>query len=115
LPGLRRKVELIKHRENIIPLPFPVAPVKVIRHKPIDGILTTRKPNPGTPRRFIAAFTQPFPRAAPARHHASDQVEGIQRPHPAMSINWKPLNLTKRGWIWINSTIHNPISPLQNS
>jgi hypothetical protein len=115
LPGFRRKVGLINHRENIIPLPFPVAPVKVIRHKPIDGILTTRKPNPGTPRRFIAAFTQPFPRAAPARHHASDQVEGIQRPHPAMSINWKPLNLTKRGWIWINSTIHNPIPSLRNA
>jgi hypothetical protein len=112
---LLRKVELINHRENIIPLPFPVAPVKVIRHKPIDGILTTRKPNPGTLRRFIAAFTRPFPRAAPAHHHASNQVEVIQRPHPAMSINWKPLNLTKRGWIWINSTIPNPIPLLQNA
>jgi hypothetical protein len=115
LPGFLRKVELINHRENIIPLPFPVAPVKVIRHKPIDGILTTRKPNSGTLRRFIAAFTQPFPSAAPAHHHASNQVEVIQRPHPAMSINWKPLNLTKRGWILISSTIPSPIALLQNA
>jgi hypothetical protein len=84
LPGFQRKVGLINHRENIIPLPFPIAPVKVIRYKPIDGILTTHKHNPGTLRRFIAAFTQPFPSPAPDHHHASKRVRVIPRPYPAM-------------------------------
>lgn len=48
LPGFQRAAEPIHYRERIIPLPFPAALVKVIRHKPIDDILTTRKHNPGT-------------------------------------------------------------------
>jgi hypothetical protein len=45
---------------------FPIAPAKVIRHKPINGILTARKhqtwPLPG----FTFYPIRPFPATAPA-------------------------------------------------
>jgi hypothetical protein len=43
LTGVPEELKQLNHRGRIIPSPFPPTPVKVIRHKPPHGILTTRK------------------------------------------------------------------------
>jgi len=43
LAGVQEELEQINRRGRIIPSPLQPAPVKVIRHKPPHGILTTRK------------------------------------------------------------------------
>ena len=79
LPGCRRKREPIKHRERIIPLPFPSTPAKVIRHKPVDGILTTRKDKHGTFSSFNQPPIRPFPAPPSAIHSASTRRRHAHR------------------------------------
>lgn len=78
LPVLRRELEPINHRERIIPLPFPSAPVKIIRHKPLHGILTTRKHKTGPLPAFTTAPIPSFSSVARPPPHTISQVEPSQ-------------------------------------
>jgi hypothetical protein len=67
LPIFRQEAKQINHRKRIVPSPFPSAPVKVIRHKPGDGILTTRKHKPTPPADIHQPADPDFPGTPPSR------------------------------------------------
>lgn len=104
MPGFRRKRELINHPENIIPSPFPTAPVKVIRQKPIHGILTTRKhklgnspeihriPHPAIFQCCDSPSTRPPSGGSHFKTKSNHQH--------AIKINQNPSDLTKKRLDW---------------